>query len=40
VPLDRRHEQKLWDAFRKPIDDAFERKTQERQKAEAALSEP
>ena len=39
VPLDRRHEQKLWDAFRKPIDDAFNRKTQEREKAEAALGE-
>jgi ATP-dependent RNA helicase SUPV3L1/SUV3 len=34
-----RLEQKLWDAFRKPIDEAFERKTQERQKAEAALGE-
>ena len=39
VPMDRRLEQKLWDAFRKPIDEAFERKTQERQKAEAALGE-
>jgi len=39
VPLDRRHEQKLWDAFRKPIDDAFNRKTVEREKAEAALGE-
>jgi hypothetical protein len=37
VPLDRRHEQKLWDAFRKPIDEAFNRKTAEREKAEAAL---
>ncbi|HNV59102.1 MAG TPA: DUF349 domain-containing protein, partial [Rhodoferax sp.] len=37
VPMDRRHEQKLWDAFRKPIDDAFNRKTAEREKAEAAL---
>ena len=27
VPLDRKHEQKLWDAFRKPIDEAFNRKT-------------
>jgi hypothetical protein len=26
VPLDRKHEQKLWDAFRKPIDEAFNRK--------------
>lgn len=39
VPIDRRQEQKLWDAFRKPIDDAFNRKTQERQKADAALGE-
>lgn len=38
VPLDRKHEQKLWDAFRKPIDDAFNRKTAEREKADAALS--
>ena len=37
VPIDRRLEQKLWDAFRKPIDDAFNRKTVERQKAEATL---
>ncbi len=39
VPLDRKHEQKLWDAFRKPIDDAFQRKTDEREKAAAATSE-
>ncbi len=39
VPMDRRQEQKLWDAFRKPIDEAFERKSAERQKAEAALGE-
>lgn len=39
VPLDRKHEQKLWDAFRKPIDDAFQRKTDEREKAASALSE-
>ena len=38
VPLDRKHEQKLWDAFRKPIDDAFNRKTAEREKAAAAMS--
>jgi hypothetical protein len=37
VPMDRRHEQKLWDAFRKPIDDAFNRKTADREKAEMAL---
>ncbi|MES2976168.1 MAG: DUF349 domain-containing protein [Pseudomonadota bacterium] len=39
VPLDRKHEQKLWDAFRKPIDDAFNRKTAEREKAASALGE-
>jgi len=39
VPMDRRHEQKLWDAFRKPIDEAFNRKTVEREKAQSALSE-
>jgi ATP-dependent RNA helicase SUPV3L1/SUV3 len=39
VPLDRKHEQKLWDAFRKPIDEAFNRKSEEREKAAAALSE-
>ncbi|MCF8211332.1 MAG: DUF349 domain-containing protein [Rhodoferax sp.] len=37
IPMDRRQEQKLWDAFRKPIDEAFNRKTQERERAEAAL---
>jgi len=39
VPLERRQEQKLWDAFRKPIDEAFNRKTAEREKAASALSE-
>jgi len=39
VPLERKFEQKLWDSFRKPIDDAFNRKTQEREKAASALSE-
>jgi hypothetical protein len=39
VPLERRHEQKLWDAFRAPIDEAFNRKTAEREKASAAVSE-
>ncbi len=37
VPLERRAEQKLWDAFRKPIDEAFNRKSAEREKAEAEL---
>ncbi|MDR2852202.1 MAG: DUF349 domain-containing protein [Burkholderiaceae bacterium] len=39
VPLERRQEQKLWDAFRAPIDEAFNRKTAEREKAAAATSE-
>ena len=39
IPIDRRQEQKLWDAFRKPIDEAFERKSTERKVAEAALGE-
>jgi len=38
IPLDRKHEQKLWDAFRKPIDDAFNRKSAEREKQQAAMS--
>ncbi len=38
VPLDRKHEQKLWDTFRKPIDDAFQRKTAEREKHATELS--
>ena len=37
VPVDRRQEQKLWDAFRKPIDEAFSRKSAERENAEATL---
>jgi ATP-dependent RNA helicase SUPV3L1/SUV3 len=39
VPVERKQEQKLWDAFRKPIDDAFQRKTAEREKAAGALGE-
>ena len=38
VPMDRRQEQKLWDAFRKPVDEAFNRKTQERERAQASLN--
>ncbi|TNF54047.1 MAG: DUF349 domain-containing protein [Burkholderiales bacterium] len=38
VPLDRKQEQKLWDAFRQPIDAAFARKDQARSQATAALS--
>ncbi len=39
VPLERHREQKLWDAFRKPIDDAFQRRSAQRESANAALSE-
>lgn len=39
VPLDRKLEQKLWDAFRQPIDAAFQRKDAAREKQAAALSE-
>jgi hypothetical protein len=38
VPLDRKHEQKLWDAFRKPIDEAFNRKSADRDRAVTELS--
>jgi len=38
VPLDRKHEQKLWEAFRAPLDAAFSRKSAEREKAATALS--
>jgi hypothetical protein len=37
--LERRLEQKLWDAFRQPIDDAFQRKTAQREQASAAMNE-
>lgn len=39
VPLERRQEQKLWDAFRKPIDEAFARKSAAREQATAAMNE-
>jgi hypothetical protein len=38
VVLDRKQEQKLWDAFRQPIDEAFERKTKQREQSMAAIS--
>src|SRR5690606_6750979 len=38
VPLDRKQEQKLWEAFRSPIDQAFERKTSDRQQQAGAMS--
>ena len=38
VPLERKQEQKLWEAFRQPIDEAFNRKSSEREKAATALN--
>ena len=38
VPLDRRQEQKLWDAFRKPIDEAFARKGAAREREAGQMS--
>ncbi len=38
VPMDRKEEQKLWDTFRKPIDEAFERKGKVREEQAAAMS--
>jgi ATP-dependent RNA helicase SUPV3L1/SUV3 len=38
VPLDRKTEQKLWEVFRKPIDEAFERKGSERSQSNAPLT--
>lgn len=38
VPLERKHEQKLWEAFRQPIDEAFARKSSDRERAAVALS--
>ncbi|MDP2015517.1 DUF349 domain-containing protein [Hydrogenophaga sp.] len=38
VPLERKHEQKLWEAFRQPIDEAFARKSTEREKATTSLN--
>lgn len=37
VPLEHRQEQKLWEAFRKPIDEAFARKSAAREQEQAAL---
>jgi hypothetical protein len=39
VPLDRKFEQKLWDRFRKPVDDAFARKSTEREKSAQLMGE-
>lgn len=38
VPLDRKTEQKLWEVFRKPIDEAFQRKGSARTQAQETLS--
>jgi ATP-dependent RNA helicase SUPV3L1/SUV3 len=38
VPLDRKTEQKLWEVFRAPLDEAFQRKGTERQTTAAPLS--
>ena len=38
VALDRKLAQKLWDAFRQPLDEAFQRKTQDRSQQTQALS--
>lgn len=38
VPLDRKLEQKLWDAFRQPLDQAFQRKDAQRNQAETVAS--
>jgi hypothetical protein len=38
VPLDRKTEQKLWEVFRAPLDEAFQRKGTDRQTAAAPLT--
>lgn len=38
VPLDRKLEQKLWDAFRQPLDQAFQRKDAQRSQADVVAS--
>jgi ATP-dependent RNA helicase SUPV3L1/SUV3 len=38
VPLDRKTEQKLWEVFRAPLDEAFQRKGSDRQAAAAPLT--
>lgn len=38
ISIDRKLEQKLWDAFRKPLDDAFNRKTAQREQAQVELT--
>lgn len=38
LPLDRKLEQKLWESFRQPIDEAFNRKTMEREQVALSIS--
>jgi ATP-dependent RNA helicase SUPV3L1/SUV3 len=38
VPLDRKTEQKLWEVFRAPLDEAFQRKSTDRPQAAASMS--
>lgn len=38
ISIDRKQEQKLWDAFRKPLDDAFNRKNTVREQEQAEIS--
>jgi len=38
VPIERKQEQRLWDAFRRPLDEAFQRKTVQRDNAAAQLN--
>lgn len=38
IPLSRKREQKLWEAFRKPLDEAFQRKDAERERRQAAVN--
>ena len=38
VPLERKLEQKLWESFRQPIDEAFNRKTVEREQVSSQIS--
>ncbi len=39
ISLERRQEQKLWDAFRKPIDAAFQRRSQQREQTAASMNQ-
>ncbi|MBP7302522.1 MAG: DUF349 domain-containing protein, partial [Brachymonas sp.] len=39
ISLERRQEQKLWDAFRKPIDAAFQRRSQQREQLASSANQ-